>query len=118
MLEARGERFGGRARGRELLDLMWRDAAVKVGATLFQPAEVTDLWRRDDDLVCVLADEREIAARLVIAACGSWNGKGVFAVPGDDAAPPDLFAFKTPFACNSLPTGLRPPWSFHGGYRW
>ncbi|HKB96671.1 MAG TPA: hypothetical protein VKB94_07445, partial [Rhizomicrobium sp.] len=90
--------------------------AVKSGATLFQPAEVTDLWRRDDDLVCVLADEREIAARLVIAACGSWNGKGVFAVPGDDAAPSDLFAFKAHFAGSALPTGLMPLLAFPGGY--
>jgi flavin-dependent dehydrogenase len=116
MLEAPEEKFWGRALGREHLDLMLRDAAVKVGATLFQPTEVTDFWRQDDDLVCVLEDGREIAARLVIAACGSWNSKGVFAVPGDDAAPSDLFAFKAHFTGSALPPGLMPLLAFPGGY--
>src|SRR6266404_3378036 len=94
MLEAPGEKVWGRALAREHLDTMLRDAAVKAGATLFQPAQVTDLRHEANDCICILEDGREIAARLAIAACGSWNAKGVFAVAKDAVAPSDLFAFK------------------------
>ena len=57
-----------------------RDAAVRAGATLFQPAEVTDLRTQGETRICGLDDGREIAAPVVIAACGSWNPKGIFAV--------------------------------------
>ncbi len=81
MLCAPHEQVWGRALGREHLDVMLRDAAVAAGALLFQPAEVTAVTRQDDGFVCDLDDGRRIAARTVIAACGSWNTKGVFAVP-------------------------------------
>jgi flavin-dependent dehydrogenase len=116
MLEAPEEKAWGRALGREHLDLMLRDAAVSAGATLFQPAEVTALRREAEDRVCVLGDGREIAARIVIAACGSWNAKGIFAVPGEKAAASDLFAFKAHFRDSSLPPGLMPLLAFPGGY--
>jgi menaquinone-9 beta-reductase len=115
MLEAPGEKAWGRALGREHLDLMLRDAAVAAGAELFQPAEITLLQRETDGFVCTLEDGKEIAARIVIAACGSWNAKGVFAV-SCDAAPSDLFAFKAHFSNSALPAGLMPLLAFPGGY--
>jgi menaquinone-9 beta-reductase len=116
MLEAPEEKIWGRALGREHLDLMLRDAAKTAGAVLFQPAEVTDLRREGEDWMCILDDGRELAARFVIAACGSWNAKGIFAVPGDDAASSDLFAFKAHFTGSALPHGLMPLLAFPGGY--
>jgi hypothetical protein len=52
----------------------------------------------------MLDDGREIAARIVIAACGSWNAKGSFAVPASRRAS-DLFAFKAHFQGSALPPG-------------
>ena len=114
LLAAPGVKDWGRALGREHLDLMLRDAAVAAGAELFQPAEVTAL-RRSDVFVCVLDDGREIAAHQVIAACGSWNSKGIFAAPSP-ATPADLFAFKAHFTDSALPPGLMPLLAFPGGY--
>jgi len=116
MLEAPEEKAWGRALGREHLDLMLRDAAVSAGATLFQPAEVVELRRHAQDRICVLDDGRQIAARIVIAACGSWNAKGIFAVASDKARPSDLFAFKAHFHNSELPPGLMPLLAFPGGY--
>jgi flavin-dependent dehydrogenase len=82
---------------------------------LFQPAEVAALVRSVDGFSCALDDGREIAARIVIAACGSWNPKGVFAVTSDAAAS-DLFAFKAHFTGGALPAGLMPLLAFPGGY--
>jgi flavin-dependent dehydrogenase len=102
----------GRALGREHLDLMLRDAAVAAGAGLLQPAEVVGMRRADEGHVCILDDGREIAAKTVIAACGSWNAKGPFVVR--DAS--DLFAFKAHFRDSALPPGLMPLLAFPGGY--
>ena len=116
MLAAPQERVWGRALGRESLDTMLRDAAVKAGAILLQPAAVTELRHQDGDDICLLDDGREIAARIVIAACGSWNSKGIFAVTGDPAQPSDLFAFKAHFRGANLRPGLMPLLAFPGGY--
>jgi flavin-dependent dehydrogenase len=116
MLAAPQERIWGRALGRETLDTMLRDAAVKAGATLLQPAEVTQLRHEDGAHVCHLDDGREIAARIVIAACGSWNSKGIFQVTGNPAQPSDLFAFKAHFRGSDLAPGLMPLLAFPGGY--
>jgi flavin-dependent dehydrogenase len=93
-----------------------RDAAVAAGANLFQPAEVTALQPDGDEQLCILDDGRQIAGRVVIAACGSWNTKGVFAVSGAKLAPSDLFAFKAHFTQSALPPGLMPLLAFPGGY--
>lgn len=116
MLTAPRQQFWGRALGREHLDTMLRDAAVAAGATLFQPAEVTALRQEGDEPVCVLDDGKEIVGRTVIAACGSWNIKGVFAVSGAKPASSDLFAFKAHFQHAALPPGLMPLLAFPGGY--
>ena len=78
---------------------MLRDAAVAAGAELFQPAEVRERCsaRRTTMRPARWTMAASIAARTVIAACGSWNAKGPFAVARRRAAPSDLFAFKAHF---------------------
>ncbi|MBA2590238.1 MAG: NAD(P)/FAD-dependent oxidoreductase [Alphaproteobacteria bacterium] len=116
MLAAPREQSWGRALGREHLDVMLRDAARTAGAELFAPMEVTAVTRDGDGFLGTLDDGRSIAARTVIAACGSWNTKGVFAVPLDAPSPSDLFAFKAHFSGGALPDGLMPLLAFPGGY--
>ncbi|HET7085268.1 MAG TPA: FAD-dependent monooxygenase [Rhizomicrobium sp.] len=115
MLIAPRQQVWGRALGREHLDTLLRDAAIAAGAELFQPAEIMDLRREGEDYRCLLNGGRAITSRMVIAACGSWNSKGVFAA-ARDAAPSDLFAFKAHFLHAALPAGLMPLLAFPGGY--
>jgi flavin-dependent dehydrogenase len=115
MLASPRERAWGRALGRDRLDTLLRDAAVRAGAQLFQPAEITALRRDAENHVATLDDGRAITARMVIAACGSWNSKGPFVVAPRDA-PSDLFAFKAHFTNAALPPGLMPLLAFPGGY--
>jgi flavin-dependent dehydrogenase len=116
ILAQRRERAWGRALGREHLDLMLRDAAVTAGAELYQPADVTGLMRDHDIWTCTLDDGRSLAARTVIAACGSWNAKGPFAIASAAPHRSDLFAFKAHFSGAALPPGLMPLLAFPGGY--
>src|SRR5438067_3285753 len=116
LLAQRRERVWGRALGRKHLDVVLRDAAVAAGAALYQPAEVTALTRENGISHCTLEDGCELAARTVIAARGSWNPKGLFAVPVAAARPSDLLAFKAHFTHGSLPPGLMPLLAFPGGY--
>ena len=116
MLCASHELVWGRALGREHLDTMLRDAAVAAGARLMQPAEVTAIERQDGGFVCELDNGGRLAARIVIVACGSWNTKGIFALPSPHPRPSDLFAFKAHFTQSRLPQGLMPLLAFPGGY--
>jgi flavin-dependent dehydrogenase len=109
----------GRALGREHLDVLLRDAAGQAGAKLFQPAEIVSMLRTSDGHRVQLRDdhaEHDITTQLVIAACGSWNIKGVFALPPATARASDLFAFKAHFRGATLPDGLMPLLAFPGGY--
>jgi menaquinone-9 beta-reductase len=107
----------GRALSRAHLDVLLRDAAVAAGATLFQPAEVAALSRQADGHILTLRRHAtdEICARLVIAACGSWNTRGSFAVTAK-SRPSDLFAFKAHFRGGALADGVMPLLAFPGGY--
>lgn len=116
MLTSPREKDWGRALGREHLDTLLRDAAVRAGVTLFQPAEVTALRHDAKRAICTLQHGEEIAARIVVAACGSWNAKGRFAISAHTDAPSDLFAFKAHFLSDALPPGLMPLLAFPGGY--
>ena len=116
MLTAPAHKNWGRALGREHLDTMLRDAALAAGAVVLQPAEVVDFRRTDQGFVAMLDDGREIAAHTVIAACGSWNTKGPFAISDTGPAASDLFAFKAHFRKSALPPGLMPLLAFPGGY--
>jgi flavin-dependent dehydrogenase len=109
-------RHWGRALGREHLDTLLRDAAIQAGAKIFQPAELVALDRQPDTIVCTLDTGARIEARKVIAACGSWNAKGVFAVRPRDPRVSDLLAFKAHFRATQLPHGLMPLLAFPGGY--
>jgi flavin-dependent dehydrogenase len=107
----------GRALGRELLDVLLRDAAVAAGATLFQPAEAIALDRRlDGHLVMLRHAEATVTmrARVLIAACGSWNTRGPFAI-GAESRPSDLFAFKAHLRGAALASGVMPLLAFPGG---
>lgn len=105
----------GRALGRDRLDMLLRDTAVQTGVELFQPADLVSHHMEDGAHRCQLEDGREIASRFVIAACGSWNPRGPFAVRHRPRAS-DLFAFKALFRNAQLPAGLMPLLAFPGGY--
>jgi flavin-dependent dehydrogenase len=108
----------GRALGRELLDVLLRDAAVAAGATLIQPAEVIALDRRVDGHLITLRRAQaadSILARVTIAACGSWNTRGPFAVSAE-SRPCDLFAFKAHLRGAALAQGTMSLLAFPGGY--
>jgi flavin-dependent dehydrogenase len=108
----------GRALGREHLDVLLRDAALASGAMPFQPAEVSAIARHADQHTLTLrrADSvDEICARIVIAACGSWNTRGPFAAAATARAS-DLFAFKAHFRDGALADGVMPLLAFPGGY--
>jgi flavin-dependent dehydrogenase len=105
----------GRALGREHLDVLLCDAAAAAGARLFQPAEVVGLRNDGPVQVATLSDGSALSARHVVAACGSWNAKGPFAIVSQDT-PSDMFAFKAHFTNAALPPGLMPLLAFPGGY--
>jgi flavin-dependent dehydrogenase len=116
MLASPQARHWGRALGREHLDTLLRDAALQAGARLFQPAELIALDREPDGFACTLDTGVRIKARKIIAACGSWNAKGVFAVRTHDPRASDLLAFKAHFRNTQLSHGLMPLLAFPGGY--
>ena len=67
----------GRALGREHLDTLLLARAAEVGATVLQPWSATALTRTGNGYVCRVssketAEERDLEARVVIAAHGSW----------------------------------------------
>jgi flavin-dependent dehydrogenase len=109
-------RHWGRALGREHLDTLLRDAAIEAGTQIFQPAELIALDRQPGGFTCILDTGARIEARKVIAAGGSWNAKGVFAVRSRVARASDLLAFKAHFRGTQLPHGLMPLLAFPGGY--
>lgn len=108
----------GRALRRERLDVILRDAAVAVGAKLIQPAKLIHLLRNADGYIGTLKagnGTAEIAARIVIAASGSWE-KSVFPVADEAHRASDLFAFKAHFMESDLAADLMPLLVFPGGY--
>jgi len=113
-LTAPEEKGWGWALGREHLDQMLLDAAVAAGVELYQPMELLAVKRAEDGFICRFG-AMEMSARRVIAACGSWNSKGPFAVTSKPA-PSDLFAFKAHFRDSRLPEGFMPLLAFPGGY--
>ena len=112
----------GRALGREHLDSLLIEGALRAGATVLQPWRVRS-WARDSNgYVCRIAgkareDTAELAAPVLIAAHGSWD-TGRVQLPGTDerAAPSDLLAFKANFIGGALPRGRMPLVAFPGGY--
>ena len=109
----------GRALGREHLDLTMLDAAVRAGATLWQPWSAVALTPTRAGRTCTVAAKdrtRELLARAVILAHGSWEpGR----LPSQAARPhraSDLLAFKAHFTGSALAADLMPLLVFPGGY--
>jgi flavin-dependent dehydrogenase len=113
MVEAKLPNGSGRALGRDRLDRLLKDAAIAAGANFVQ-AEAAPLCREQETHLCRVG-AKEIAARLVIAACGSWGLRHDF-LPAPPPKPSDLFAFKAHWQAGPLPRGLMPLLAFPGGY--
>ena len=65
------------------------------GRQALSTLELELLQRVGDGFACLLSDDRD-KGPYVIAACGSWNARGLFA-SHRQPAPSDLFAFKAHF---------------------
>ena len=108
----------GRALGREHLDLLLRDAAIRAGATLYQPFKLTSLERPDGVHLARIegdAGGEALSARIVIAANGSWE-RSPLSDPEPAHRDTDLLAFKAHFLSSDLPKDLMPLLMFPGGY--
>jgi len=108
----------GRALGREHLDLLLGEAAVRAGARLWQPWKVTELRRDGAGYRCHLTDgnAKEIRAPIVIAATGSWERSPIAPEFHGLRKASDLLAFKAHFCGAKLPSDLMPLLVFPGGY--
>jgi menaquinone-9 beta-reductase len=111
----------GRALGRDALDSALLDRAVDTGAHLWQPYEVTG-WSEDEGRYRVAisrekGEHRELGARVIVAAHGSWEPGTMptqsHRVPRQGS---DLLGFKAHFHDSSLAAGLMPLVLFPGGY--
>ena len=114
-------RFGkwGRALGREHLDLLLLQAAVRAGADLWQPFRVTQIQSTNQGWQCEIGHgsaSTRLFAKIVIAANGSWEKSPWLpdcAVPHKAS---DLLAFKAHFDGAALAFDLMPLLVFPGGY--
>jgi flavin-dependent dehydrogenase len=109
----------GRALGREHLDRLLLDAAARAGADIHQPASAQTLRRDGDAYACTVeadAVRRDLRARVVIAAHGSWEGGSLPTQCARSHEAADLLAFKAHFRDSALPSDLMPLLAFPGGY--
>ena len=112
----------GRALGREQLDTLLLARAAEAGAMVLQPWSATALTRTGNGYVCRItakntAEERDLEARVVIAAHGSWEPGTLPTQPAHQSArASDLLGFKAHFRESALPAGLMPLLVFPGGY--
>jgi len=109
----------GRAMGREHFDQLLLRAAVRAGAKLWQPWRAISLHRARNGYRCtIIAREsaREFAARVVIAAHGSWEPGSLPTQAAEPHHPGDLLAFKAHVYDCDLPADLMPLLAFPGGY--
>ncbi len=121
---AQGRYRVGRALGRERLDVLLLERARALGAKIEQPARIRAVTGRAGLYRCLLESEggrREwIAARVVIAAHGSWGPEPAFGSTGPARRAParsgDLFAFKANFRDADPGQGLLSVIAFAGGY--
>jgi menaquinone-9 beta-reductase len=118
-----GERLQwGRALRREVLDTMLLQQAKEAGVAVWQPWSAIGLKRLPIGFDCELASRTgdqttNIAARVVIAAHGSWE-QGTLPTQADrkPARPADLLGFKAHFENSGLDSDLMPVVVFPGGY--
>jgi flavin-dependent dehydrogenase len=110
----------GRALGREHLDLLLLEAAARAGARIWQPWIATELRPCEAGHACCIASKvggtRELFARLVIVAHGSWGHSFLPGFGRGSHHPSDLLAFKAHFRDCDLPADLMPLLVFPGGY--
>ena len=111
----------GRALGRETLDAHLLQAARSAGASVWQPWSVEACVDEGSAWRLVLhgpqREVRELRARVVIAAHGSWE-RGALAtqLPRRSARDGDLLGFKAHFRLARLAEGAMPLLLFAGGY--
>jgi len=120
---ADGAHRWGRALGREHLDTWLGDAAESAGVSRWQPCALTSIAGAAGAFVLTVRPVGEqgaevaLAARLVIAAHGSWEPLPLErAARRDLRAASDLFAFKANFRAAAIAADLLPVLSFPGGY--
>ena len=112
----------GRALGRDHLDTLLLDRAAAAGASVWQPWSAVELVNRGGGYLCQAVSResgqsRELRARIVVAAHGSWEPGPLPTQPARRASrPSDLFGFKAHFLDSRLPAGLMPLLAFPGGY--
>ena len=112
----------GRALGREQLDTLLLAHAADAGATVLQPWSIVALARQGDHFLCRAVSRespgnRELRARIVIAAHGSWEvGPLPTQLRRQRIRPSDLLGFKAHFRNCQLSPGLMPLLVFPGGY--
>jgi 2-polyprenyl-6-methoxyphenol hydroxylase-like FAD-dependent oxidoreductase len=111
----------GRALGRERLDTLLADAAEAAGVARLQPCSLQAIDGSPGAFrlrVRPLAGaDRELDARLVVAAHGSWEPLPVERAERREArAANDLFAFKANFRGAAMAADLLPVLAFAGGY--
>jgi flavin-dependent dehydrogenase len=109
----------GRALGREHLDSLLLNVAVKAGAALRQPWRATRIERTVTNWRCEIegpGGTRQLFARLIIAATGSWERSPFFDPASADHQDGDLLGFKAHFGDCTLDPDLMPLLVFPGGY--
>jgi flavin-dependent dehydrogenase len=117
-----GGEICGHALGRDQLDALLLQHADEAGATIFQPWSATELTRVEKGFSCRIVEsetqaDKELRARIIIAAHGSWgSGRLPTQCPRTAARPGDLFGFKARFRNSRLPERTMPLLVFPGGY--
>ena len=122
----------GRALGRDQLDAILVNRAIKLGVSLIQPAKVRSVRGELGDFECEiqlsatrysrrdgLPESAKRRVRIVVDAHGSWETgpqSDTRLTPGVRRRGSDLIAFKARFVNATLPQGLLPVLSFRGGY--
>lgn len=108
----------GRALGREYLDSLLLDMAVRAGATVWQPWHFkTFECKKNIFTTTVISGNKvnHISARMMIMANGSWE-RGFEPLNKPSHQSSDLLAFKAHFKNCELPSDLMPLLAFPGGY--
>ena len=111
----------GRAIGRDLLDTALLESARTAGAQVLQPCTVNAVRRAGDGFVVSIqesarGESREVHARIVIDAHGSWERGVAMNVSHPPQRVSDLLGFKAHFTGARLTPGLMPLVLFPGGY--
>ncbi|HUP29700.1 MAG TPA: FAD-dependent monooxygenase [Usitatibacter sp.] len=114
-----GEAWG-RALRREVLDPWLLARCAAEGSEVLQPARVQSFERTAKGFRVRVepdaGDARELEARFVVAAHGSWERAPAPMPPPPDALDSDLIGFKARFEGSRLPADLMPLLLFPGGY--